>query len=126
MGYDFYVSALTIAPAKGGKLPLRVEFVNRGIAPFYDDWPVEFGLIEAAGGITRKLPGAGKITGLLPGDAPRIWEETLDVEGVAAGQYKLAMRVRNKLPNGHPIRSANKTQDADLPGWLTPGKVPLH
>lgn len=125
MGYDFYVSAVTIAPAQGGKLPVRVEIVNRGIAPFYYDWPVEFGLIGADGRMTRKMPGAGKITGLLPGDGPRIWEENLGVGGVAAGRYKLAMRAPNKLSSGHPIRFANKTQDADLPGWLTLGGILL-
>ncbi|MGO8697912.1 MAG: DUF4832 domain-containing protein [Limisphaerales bacterium] len=126
MGYDFYVSAVTIEPAKAGKLPVRVEIDNRGIAPFYYDWPVEFALIGADGRITRKMPGAGKITGLLPSDATRICDETLDVKGVAGGQYKLAMRVPNKLSSGHPIRFANKTQDADLPGWLTLGKVRLN
>ena len=45
MGYDFYVSAVTIAPARNGKLLLRVELVNRGVAPFYYDWRTEFGLI---------------------------------------------------------------------------------
>jgi len=126
MGYDFYVSAVTIAPAKTGKLPIQVEIINRGIAPFYYDWPVEFGLIGANGRMTRKMASTGKITGLLPGDGPRIWGETLDVDGVAAGQYKLAMRVPNKLPSGHPIRFANKTQDADVPGWLTLGEVLLN
>jgi hypothetical protein len=103
-----------------------VEIINRGIAPFYYDWPVEFGLIGANGRMTRKMASTGKITGLLPGDGPRIWGETLDVDGVAAGQYKLAMRVPNKLPSGHPIRFANKTQDADVPGWLTLGEVLLN
>lgn len=53
--------------------------------------------------------GSGKITGLLPGDGPRTWDETLSVDRVAAGKYKLAMRVPNKLSTGHPIRRANKT-----------------
>jgi hypothetical protein len=126
MGYDFYVSAVTIAPAKDGRLPLKVEIVNRGIAPFYYDWPVEFGLIGAGGRMARTFAGSGKITGLLPGDDPRIWTEALDVDGVAAGKYKLTMRVPNKLSNGHPIRFANKTQDADARGWLTLGEIRLE
>ena len=125
MGYDFYVSAVTIAPAKDGRLPLKVEIVNRGVAPFYYDWPVEFGLIGADGRMARTSAGSGKLTGLLPGDEPRIWDEALGVDGVAAGKYKLEMRVPNKLSNGHPIRFANKTQDADAPGWLTLGEVLL-
>jgi hypothetical protein len=125
MGYDFYVSAVTVAPAKDGKLPVKVEILNRGVAPFYYDWPVEFGLIGADGQITKTWSSAGKITGLLPGDDPRIWDEAFDVSGVAAGNYKLAMRVPNSLPNGSPIRFANKTQDSDVRGWLTLGKIRL-
>jgi hypothetical protein len=75
--------------------------------------------------VTKTFAGSGKITGLLPGDDPRIWDEALDVDGVAAGQYKLAMRAPNKLANGHPIRFANKTQDADARGWLTLGEILL-
>ena len=75
--------------------------------------------------MTRTSAGSGKLTGLLPGDGPRIWDEALAVDGVAAGKYKLAMRVPNPLSNGHPIRFANKTQDADAQGWLTLGEVLL-
>ena len=125
MGYDFYVSSVTIAPAREQKLRFKVEIVNRGVAPFYYDWPVEFGLVGADGRVTRRFAGSGKITGLLPGDSPRLWDEALDVDGVAAGNYKLAMRVPNKLSNGHPIRFANKTQDADAGGWLRLGEIRL-
>ncbi len=125
MGYDFYVSAVTIAPVNDGKLPLKVEILNRGVAPFYYDWPTEFGLIGVGGQMAKTFPGSGKITGMLPGNDPRIWNESLDVNGVLTGDYKLAMRVPNRLAKGHPIRFANKTQDADAPGWLTLGDIRL-
>jgi hypothetical protein len=126
MGYDFHVSAVTVAPANGGSLPLKVEIVNRGVAPFYYDWPVEFGLVGADGRLTKTSAGSGKLTGLLPGGDPRIWDEALDVDGVAPGKYKLVMRVPNKLPAGHPLRFANKTQDADVQGWLTLREILLN
>jgi hypothetical protein len=125
MGYDFHVPAVTISPAKDGKVRLKVEIVNRGVAPFYYDWPVEFGLIGTEGRMAKSWAGSGKITGLPPGEDPRIWDEALDVNGIATGKYKLAMRVPNKLANGHPIRFANKSQDADAPGWLTLGEMLL-
>ncbi len=125
MGYDFYVSAVTIAPAQDGRLPLKVEVVNRGVAPFYYDWPVEFGLVGAGGQIVKTSVGSGKITDLLPDDDPRIWDESLSLDGVSAGKYKVAARVLNKLSTGPPIRFANKTQDADARGWLTLGDILL-
>ena len=125
MGYDFYVSAVTIAPAQDGRLPLKVEVVNRGVAPFYYDWPVELGLIGAGGQIVKTSVGSGKITDLLPGDDPRIWDEALLVDGIPAGKYKVVVRVPNRLSTGPLIRFANKTQDADVRGWLTLGEILL-
>ena len=40
---------------------------------------------------------------------------TLDLSGVKSGTYELAIRVPNPLKNGHPLKFANKTQDADAP-----------
>ena len=40
---------------------------------------------------------------------------TLDLSGVKSGTYELAIRVPNPLRNGHPLKFANKTQDADAP-----------
>jgi hypothetical protein len=120
MGYEFHARAVTIGIADG-KLPVVVEIENRGVAPFYYDWPAEFSLIED-GKTMRTWKGAGKLTGLLPGDPARIWKDLLDVRGVKPGLYQVAMRVPNTLSTGRPVRFANTTQDADAPGWLTLGE----
>jgi hypothetical protein len=75
--------------------------------------------------MVRTSVGLGKITDLLPGDDPRIWNEALSVDGVPAGKYKVAVRLPNKLATGPPIRFADKTQDSDARGWLTLGKILL-
>jgi Domain of unknown function (DUF4832) len=124
MGYEFHVPAVQIDKVTAGKLPVNVELVNRGVAPFYYDWPVEFGAV-AGGKLTKTFAGTGKITGLLPNDPVRKWSDVLDLNGLAAGDYQLVMRVPNRLPQGHPIKFANKSQDADLPGWLTLGSFKL-
>jgi Domain of unknown function (DUF4832) len=121
MGYEFHVPTASIGGVQDGKLSVSVELVNRGIAPFYYDWPVEFGSI-ADRKLNKIFPGKGKLTGLLPGDSARKWDETLAVKGLEAGHYQLAMRVPNPLPKGNPIRFANESQDADVPGWLTLGE----
>lgn len=122
LGYDFHAVAVTLGRVAGGKLPVAVELENRGVAPFYAAWPVEYGLI-AGGKVVKSFPGTGKLTGLLPGDKPRVWTDALDLTGVAAGPYRVAVRVPNPLPKGHPVRFANASQDADAPGWLTLGGV---
>ncbi len=125
MGYEFHVGAVTIGKIADGKLPVTVELENRGLAPFYVDWPGEYALLMD-GKTIKTFKGSGKLTGLLPGDKVRLWNDTLDLTGVAAGQYQLAVRVPNPMPKGHPVRFANKSQYADAPGWLTLGAVQLR
>ncbi|MGL6095717.1 MAG: DUF4832 domain-containing protein, partial [Fimbriiglobus sp.] len=100
----------------------KLELENRGVAPFYHDWPAEWGLL-ADGKPVKAYPATGKLTGLLPGADPRVWADTLDVRDVKAGTYTLAVRVPNPLKLGPPVRFANRTQDATLPGWLSLGEV---
>jgi hypothetical protein len=119
MGYDFHAPGVTIGTA-GGKLSVKLEVENRGVAPFYYDWKPEFALI-ADKKVVKSFAGTGKLTGLLPGDKPRVWAEGFDATGVPAGTYTVAVRVPNPLPKGNAVRFANATQDRDLPGWLSLG-----
>lgn len=121
MGYDFHVPAVTIGSA-GTKLSVTVEVENRGVAPFYVDWPVSFAL-ATDGKVVREMKGKGKLTGLLPGDPVRTWAESFDLGEAKPGTYRVLVRVANPLPKGHPIRFANETQDRDVVGWLTLGEV---
>jgi hypothetical protein len=124
MGYEFHIPSASAGPVAGGKLPVSVEVENRGVAPFYYDWPAGYALISA-GKVAKTFPGSGKLSGLLPGEKTRTWSDALDIRGVAAGRYRLAVRVPNPLPKGRPVRFANKTQDADAEGWLTLGEIAL-
>ena len=121
MGYDFHVPAVALA-VEGKHLAVTVDVENRGVAPFYADWPVTFAL-AADGKVVREFKAAGKITGLLPGDPARTWAEKFALGDTPAGAYHVLVRVANPLPKGHPIRFANETQDRHVAGWLTLGDV---
>jgi hypothetical protein len=97
---------------------VELEIENRGVAPFYYDWEPEYGLL-ADGQSIKTWAGSGRLTDLLPGDKPRIWSDTIDMTGVNAGTYTLAVRVPNSLKTGKPMRFANKTQDVASPGWMS-------
>lgn len=82
------------------------------------DWKAEYGLI-ADGKVIKLFTSQGKLIGLLPGDEPRVWIDTVDTSDLAKGKYTLAVRVPNSLPQGMPLRFANLNQDRDVDGWLT-------
>jgi hypothetical protein len=124
MGYDFHCPKVTIGAVAAGKVAVQLEIVNRGVAPFYYDWKGEWGLLSE-GKVGHAVECSGTLTGLLPGDGARAWTDTLDVTGVKAGRYTLAVRVPNPLPTGKPLRFANSTQDVDAPGWLSLGTVQI-
>jgi hypothetical protein len=118
MGYEFHIPAVTIGPPSDGTLSVEIELENRGVAPFYYDWKAELALM-ADGKPVVTHPCKGSLTALLPGDPPREWKESLELTGVPSGEYQLALRVPNPMPQGRPLRFANAGQDRDSPGWLT-------
>ena len=123
MGYEFHVPSVTIGTFSDNALSVKLTLENRGVAPFYYDWKHVFALLDSEGKIVAATPGQGKLSGLLPGDKPRVWNETVRFKSVPSGTYKLALRVPNRMAKGHPLKFANKTQDADAEGWLTLGRV---
>jgi hypothetical protein len=121
MGYEFHVPAVSVV-SKDNTLQIKLELENRGVAPFYSDWTAEYALI-ANGKVTKSTTSTGKLTGLLPGDKVREWNDMLDLSDVPPGKYTLAVRVPNSLPNGLPLRFANATQDRDVEGWLSLAQI---
>jgi hypothetical protein len=122
MGYEFHAPEVRIGTPMNGTVTVRLTIENRGVAPFYFDWTPQYGLLQAGQAVTTAA-GSGKLTGLLPGDKPRVWTDTIDVTGLKPGTYILAVRVPNPLKTGKPLRFANATQDRDAPGWLSLGEV---
>ena len=117
MGYEFHVPAISVLSEKDS-LKIKLTLENRGVAPFYYDWKAEYGLI-VDGKVIKLFTSQGKLIGLLPGDEPRVWIDTVDTSDLAKGKYTLAVRVPNSLPQGMPLRFANLNQDRDVDGWLT-------
>ena len=120
MGYDFHVPAVRVSTSRE-TLQIELQLENRGVAPFYYDWPAEYGLI-ANGIVIKTVRSTGKLTGLLTDSPARLWKDTLNLTDVPPGTYILAVRVPNPLPNGPPIRFANETQDQHVAGWLSLSK----
>jgi len=121
MGYEFHVPEVTIGTVIDGTSRVRLEVENRGVAPFYYDWKPEYGLF-ADGKLVKTFAGTGKLTDLLPGGAPRVWNDLLNLSEIRSGRYTLAVRVPNPMPNGKPVRFANAASDTEF-GWLSLGDL---
>lgn len=126
MGYEFYVCAVKL-PDTTVSSPFQVDLrlQNTGVAPFYYDWQVELGVLDASGNLVTTWKPSWSLIGILPaagGETPYVeWHYTNPEHGLAPGTYTLILHVVNPLSNGRPLKFANATQDQDMPGWLTLG-----
>jgi hypothetical protein len=107
MGYEF-----TVTQARLTAKDLEVTVENRGVAPFYQDWPVELATLSGTT-ISKPWKPNWRLTEILPGQSAT-WRTTRPPRGKT-----ILMRVPNPMPEGHPLEFANVEQDSDAPGWLT-------
>ncbi len=126
MGYEFHVSAAEWG-TESGRFNLAVTIENRGVAPFYYNWPVEFAVL----GANREIVSSKKLTFPLVQLLPKlstVWRTQLNLPNVAITGSTItgsaiAMRIKNPLATGKPVRFANETQTSDSEGWLILGKL---
>lgn len=120
MGYELQVVKAT-AVLSGRALEISVTITNRGVAPFYADWPIQIAAVRSEGSeFSAKLPFA--LNKLLPA-ASDTQSVKLDLAKLAPGETKLLLGIPNPLKGGKLFRFANVDQDRDRAGWLTLGKV---
>lgn len=96
VGYELHVSGAALT---GGELVIRIE--NRGVAPFYYDWPIE---VRAG----KVIQTDWKLSGVLPGK-PVEWRLPLTSKG------EVALRVSNPMKGGRDLKFANAEYKE---GWL--------
>lgn len=108
MGYEFYVSKASLDDQQ--LLALTIE--NRGVAPFYMDWPVALAAFRDGAEIWRESRETWKLTGIQPGESA-IWTAKLSPEKLTGAG--LRVRVPNPMKGGKPLRFANREQGED---WL--------
>ena len=104
-GYEFYI-AETMLPdaAKGASVELGVRIENRGVAPFYYDWPFEVRFI----GVDELVVAPDwRLTTVLSGEAPTEFVTTIDISDLSSGDYTVRLHVVNPLTGGKMLRFAN-------------------
>ncbi|MFN0081473.1 MAG: carbohydrate-binding protein [Ferruginibacter sp.] len=125
MGYTLYVDKYRVS-ATNGKPIIEVNVQNKGIAPLYANWDVEFAAVNAAGqlrylGIRRNC----NLNLVQPNELAN-YRSFFSNSTLSDGVYTFLMRVVNPLEvysaQAKQLRFANNTQDQNLAGWLTLGQ----
>ena len=119
LGYTLYNSAVQLPDSPKSSLQVNVKLQNKGVAPFYYNWPVEFGVLNASNVWVKSLgTAAWNLKSIQPGGTDYSFSFSAN-HNLAPGDYKLVMRVVNPLAGGKTLRFANTRQDANKDGWLT-------
>jgi Carbohydrate binding module (family 6)/Secretion system C-terminal sorting domain/Bacterial Ig-like domain (group 2)/Domain of unknown function (DUF4832) len=127
MGYTFHIDKYRLA-SSNGKPAIEINLQNKGIAPMYANWDVEFGVLNA--GNQFKSLGFAKwnLNLIQPGILDNYRSFVSDTV-LVDGTYTFLLRVVNPLESNSaqakPVRFANTTQDEDITGWITLGEKTL-
>ena len=101
LGYELYVTNAQIIDARlSGPLNISLQIQNTGVAPFYYNWPVQIGVLKRATSLVQTWTTPWMLTSILPASTNTVWNYSQNSYGLAAGQYKLVLRVQNPLTNG--------------------------
>lgn len=120
LGYEFQVLEASAA-FRGRELLMSVTITNRGVAPFYADWPVQL-VVRAANGQERAADIPIALRQLLPA-AAATGKVSIGLPPDVTGEVELALRVPHPLKGGKPLRFANRGGSAATNGELVLGRI---
>ena len=112
LGYELHVSQATLDKKQVSERlshpVVSVTIENRGIAPLYNDWPVEFQLKNSKPTYGTKTDW--KLSEIQPGESkvfPYVFNSTV----LRRDKYSVSIRIPNVLKHGKPIGFANARTD---------------
>ncbi|MFK8037816.1 MAG: T9SS type A sorting domain-containing protein [Crocinitomicaceae bacterium] len=121
LGYSFFLNKYRLLAA-GGVPTLKVRLKNKGIAPIYANWDVEFAVLDSTDSIISLKTQKWGINNILP-SGPAALKSITSSSTLNDGSYTILLRIKNPLDsisnNAPPLRFANETQDLHKNGWLS-------
>ena len=123
MGYELFISTVTTTIDDQHRLHADLAISNRGVAPFYYNWPIQCALLDDHHSLAVRSTADASLRDVLPNVTTGQWKVVLDLKMLKTGRYKLLINIPNPLPKGKPIAFANESQNADLPGWCTLAEI---
>ncbi|HMD67319.1 MAG TPA: hypothetical protein VKF42_00475, partial [Chitinivibrionales bacterium] len=106
---------------RSDSLQVSIRIQNRGVAPFYYDWPVQVAMLDKGGRLAAIWPTAWKLTSVIDRNTDVAFSLAQYPHGLTAGNYTVLMRAVNPLTNGKPLCFSNTSWAQDTAGWLTLG-----
>ncbi len=117
MGYRLTIQSATLSGGTGER-SVSLTIVNRGVAPFYYNWPVETVLLDRNNQTVSVLSNNWKLAGVMPGGAQK-WTVNLPLLRDAIDvPVRIGIRVPNPMRGGIPLRFGNQSQMLDGAGWM--------
>ena len=120
LGYRFTATRAEVS-RNGSRATVRLTFRNRGVAPFYHDWPARVGLFAADGAELAGAAADWELSKVLPGTEVTKEATFALPETVPAGAT-VGILIPDPLPGARPLRFANTQTDGH--GVLRLGAVP--
>lgn len=116
LGYDLAATSAKVEK-NGDVVKVALKITNRGVAPFYYDWPMEFSILDVGGKALSSATVDADIDSILPG-------QTVEVNATLRSALgTIGVRIPNTMPGGAPLKFANATQDTVVDGYLTLGSI---
>jgi len=123
LGYDIFVSSVALAETLSAyAIDVSVKMTNRGVAPFYYDWPVRLSVLDASNTAAASWDTPWRLTEVVDRGAETVFSFSGRAAGLPVGSYTLVMAAVNPLPNGKQLVFANERWGQDVPGALTLGR----
>ena len=119
LGYRFCATGAELSRS-GDELTVRLTFENRGVAPFYGNWPARVALYDGDGNEVAGADANFDLPAVLPGETVTR-TATLTVPAGADG-LAVGVSVPDPLPGAKPLRFAN--EETDAAGVLRLGPLP--
>lgn len=114
MGYRFIINSVK-HPSRtkaGTTLPIELTIENKGVAPFYYDWPLELSLADKNSNIVFKTALSESISSWLPGI--KIVNGSIDIPlELNDGKYSLCISILNPANNEPSIDLAIENRRTD-------------
>jgi hypothetical protein len=95
IGYRFVLRQMTHATEArpGGKLSLRSQWENVGVAPIYHEWPLAYRLRSAEDQVVAQWASTAQLHRWLPGAQHEVGDAVTLPEGILEGSYALDVAI---------------------------------